>query len=1324
MYINAKHFYNFILFNFLVLLFPLHLSANQLRVIPHELYVSLDVENHTITASDRIPTQAFLGISDEPVSFSLHKNLKVQKILLNGSRNLPFIREVDKEGSQIIRFKETLPPDSETITIKYAGEIVDPVEKSKSLSFVTGDHTSGTIAPEGVYLSPETVWVPAFPNTLSKFELVVEIDENYKTVTQGELISRKIEKQKSVSRWKSDIPVDSLVLIAGKYHLTGREVDGVQISTYFLKENQELAEKYIQKCAEYLKLYSGLLGPYPYKRFDIVENFFSSGYGFPYFTLMGSGVFQRGEAAFHPGYLDHEIVHSWWGNYVYNDFRKGNWVEALTTYCANYYYKELKEGDSSAARHRKRVSVAYSQNVKPDEEYSMGQFQGKRKDFDGDIGYGKGSMIFHQLRLTVGDRIFWETLQDMAKRFGGNYAEWEDIRSLFEEKSGRNLQAFFQQWIERKEGPKLQLQNLTMTPTDKGYRVEGSVAQSGELYQAKVPIHVELGYGRKEVFHVDLREKSNPFLFDVKELPTFLKLDPEFHLFRILEPEIIPPNLNATLADPQKVFLVSEEEEDSAQTYRSLVERAMKRKGGRLAEKDESPEELLKSRSVFILGKGFLNSSSGKTIQDNLPPEIKIGVDSFEINGKKYQGPDYSLLLSIKNPHAPTKTITLYYGLGHEALQRSQYIFYYGKDGYLVYKGGRPVDRGEIDVASPGSVFNVAESLSGGIKKEQLMTHVKTLASDEMKGRLVGSPGAEKTLQYIESNLKRMGLNPEKQPFKIQLEEATIKKFRLDAKAGEKESANIYALLKGSDPKLSGEAIIIGAHYDHLGVDMDGNIFRGADDNATGVAAVLEIAEELARNKEKLKRSVIFVFFSGEEWNCIGSKFFTEKLPYPELKKIAMLNVDTIGRGVPGYYHFIGTSYYPSLFNISKKFSGSLGLKEGKNIDKYAYIKGSDHYSFHLKGIPSVDYYSSNYREMNSLKDVVAGVDQKKLTQMAKLAYVVSFQLLTDQVGLNPIQLSGEKHLANITQLTFGGENAEAYFSTGSQNLIFQSTRNGRKCDQIYTMTVAGEKVRMVSTGKGATTCAYYLADNSGIVYASTHAGGVTCPPKPDYSHGYVWPLYRDYDIYRADPDGSNVVKLTDEPGYDAEATVSPDGRKIVFTSVRDGDLELYTMDVDGGNVKRLTDEIGYDGGAFFSADSKKIIYRAGHPKDPGKVKEYKDLLEKGFIKPGELELFIMDADGSNKQQITNNGAANFCPFMHPDGKRVIFSSNLGDPKGRNFDLYIINIDGTGQERLTYNPSFDAFPMFSPDGKKLVFGSNRNSRVKGETNVFVADWVE
>ena len=324
-----------------------------------------------------------------------------------------------------------------------------------------------------------------------------------------------------------------------------------------------------------------------------------------------------------------------------------------------------------------------------------------------------------------------------------------------------------------------------------------------------------------------------------------------------------------------------------------------------------------------------------------------------------------------------------------------------------------------------------------------------------------------------------------------------------------------------------------------------------------------------------------------------------------------------------------------------------------------------------------------------------------------------------------------EKHFKNIEQLTFGGDNAEAYWSFDSKSIVFQRTslKDGIPCDQIFMGKVPekGEKFtyRLISNGKGRTTCAFFTKDNKHIIYASTHEGGEECPPVPDrskYGNKYIWPIYNSFDIYMADLDGKIVKKLTNTKGYDAEATLSPDGARMLFTSTRNGDLDLYVMDLKTEKVIQITNTLGYDGGAWFSADGKKIIWRASRPKTEVEIKEYKALLAENLVAPTQMEVFTANADGTGVKQITALGQANWAPNFLPDG-RIIFCSNHEHKRGFPFNMYLLNADGSSIEKISHDNGFDAFPMISPDGKRILFSSNRNNGGTRDTNVFVADWV-
>ena len=340
---------------------------------------------------------------------------------------------------------------------------------------------------------------------------------------------------------------------------------------------------------------------------------------------------------------------------------------------------------------------------------------------------------------------------------------------------------------------------------------------------------------------------------------------------------------------------------------------------------------------------------------------------------------------------------------------------------------------------------------------------------------------------------------------------------------------------------------------------------------------------------------------------------------------------------------------------------------------------------------------------------------------------------VNNKLSADSITYEDEKYIANLHQYTFGGDNAEAYWSYASDALVFQTAnpKGGIQCDQIFVMNVGEDgkptptPPQRISNGLGRTTCAYFMPGDSSVVYASTHLGDENCPPVPERGPEgkYVWPIYPDYDIFETDLEGNVINQLTDLPGYDAEATVSPMGDKIVFTSTRSGDLELYTCNLDGSNVFQVTHELGYDGGAFFSPDGEWLVWRSSRPKTDEEIAKYKGLLEKDMVEPTNMELYVGRVDGTEIRQVTNLGGANWAPYFHPSGEKILFSSNH-HTGGFPFNIFMINVDGTGLEQVTFDNAFDSFPMFSPDGKKLAFSSNRNNGRTRATNVFVADWVE
>ena len=665
-------------------------------------------------------------------------------------------------------------------------------------------------------------------------------------------------------------------------------------------------------------------------------------------------------------------------------------------------------------------------------------------------------------------------------------------------------------------------------------------------------------------------------------------------------------------------------------------------------------------------------------------------------------------------------------------------------------------------------------------------------------------------------------------------------------------TTNLAAILPGAG-RLAKEIVVLGAHYDHLGYGGEGSmkpnvhaIHNGADDNASGVVAVLLAGRRIARltKNAKNRRTVILALFSAEEVGLGGSAWFVDHPPRPLSRVVAMVNLDMVGDLRDNQLIAFGVESAPEWKSILDPIAARDDLKLTEKGDGYG---PSDQTSFYAKRIPVVHFFTGaheryhtpedkwntlnydgaakvaeftadvvsslargrvrptyarlavapafegdsrgygsylgtvpDYRAMDAtsggvlladvrpggpadlagikggdrivsmagtrienlydmtyaLQDhkpgetieviVIRGGEQKKLraTLGTRGAPPPESQTLQIKAG-KPFEktFEGEKHFKNIRQLTFGGENAEAYFSSDGTKLIFQATPRGAECDQEYILDLQTGDTKRISDGKGRTTCGYFVPPKDDrIIYSSTEAGGDACPPAADRSHGYVWAVYPTYDIYEAKADGSDAHRLTTTDGYDAESTWCAKGGKFVFTSDRDGDLDLYEMN-DKGEVKRLTNMPGYDGGAFYNADCTEITFRGFHPTG-AELDDYRALLAKGLVRPTVMELYVMNADGSNVRQITHNNAANFCPYFFPDGKRIVYSSNAGDPKGREFDLYAVTKDGASTERITTAPGFDGFPMFSPDGKLIVWASNRADPESHETNLFIADWVE
>ena len=661
----------------------------------HHLMIHIDPSQHLLKAEDQLEINIKWG-RPPFLSFLLNPKLKITRIV-DQRTGQPLHWYEANFSADAKRIDISLHQAAEhlILSISYEGLLYDPVVKEKGLQFVRGDQTTGLIGPEGVYLASSTYWYPSRPDSTARFQIETMIPKPFRIVTQGELVVEHLKDGYWKSKWVNELPTDSLTLVAGKYSVKTRQVDDIKVSTYFFYEDDRFSETFLNGAEEYLKIYSDLLGPYPFKKFDIVQNFFSSGYGIPTFTLLAPETIRQGKEFLRPGALDHEIVHSWWGHYVRVKPGPGNWVEALTAYCTNYYYRELKVGNEAAQKYRQDVMQKYAIQVPPSQDYPLREFEGKGTELDGQIGYGKGSMVFHMLRKMVGKDPFFSILRQFATQYGGKQASWEDIRKSFEETSGKRLHHFFSQWLDRPGGPQLKLENVGAQVTSNGYLISGEVLQEGEVYQLLLPIEVDDGVVKRRLF-LEASKRRSIFSIEVAKIPLRLTIDPDDHFFRRLSPEEIIPGLNILLEDREKVFIISDQgDEESRKIYFELAKMAKQQKGGEILSIKEVTEEKLRNSSVMFLGEGWKDPIFSKLIS-NLPQPVFFKEGSFFIKGDQVAEGDESLLLTFSNPLNPGKWVTVYFGKSTHALSRARYIFFYGWDSYLLFKNGRPKERGNF----------------------------------------------------------------------------------------------------------------------------------------------------------------------------------------------------------------------------------------------------------------------------------------------------------------------------------------------------------------------------------------------------------------------------------------------------------------------------------------------------------------------------------------------------------------------------------------------------------------------------------------------------
>lgn len=675
-----------------VLLFamPFSINADEMqknKVVNHIIEIELRLKDHTLKAIDHMSVPCN---GAEKVSCLINRSFRVLSVNTLGKRLYFTTKNIPRENAQHLEI--AIPPDLRSFNelifdIAYEGSLApspEPLEQED-----VGE-TAGTISERGVYLSPACLWYPEISSSMATFKITTITPAEYEVVTQGTLMNKKSVDNKIYTTWEENHISEGCYLVAGKYKVTNIKHNGIDIYTFFFPEEQDLAQTYRDATVRYLDMYQKLLGNYPYEKFAVVENFFQTGYGMPSFTLLGSTVVKLPfivEIS-----LGHEILHNWWGNSVFVDESQGNWCEGLTTYMADYYYKELSN-TAEAETYRKDICRKYTNYVTKRNDFPLSQFIGRTDQATQAVGYGKTTMVFHMLRRMVGDELFYRSLRKFYQDKIWHQAGWKDIQHVFEDTCKMDLSWFFNQWIHREGAPFIELGKTEVEKTPDGWVTRGEILQKDTPYRLTVPIYLESEDGNFST-SVEIKDALHTISIPTKSQPHAIAIDPHNDLFRRLSTEEIPPTIDLVLGDEDKVVIYPADNKKSSEAAYKKLARVFAEHGGVIKADIEIGEQEITQKSLFILG-GLAENKLTKQFLENLPKNFLITEDSFSVNGIVYNNQDNALLVTLKNPKNKKKGIAILFAFNPGAIEKlGSKIPHYGKYSYLIFAGGKNIDKG------------------------------------------------------------------------------------------------------------------------------------------------------------------------------------------------------------------------------------------------------------------------------------------------------------------------------------------------------------------------------------------------------------------------------------------------------------------------------------------------------------------------------------------------------------------------------------------------------------------------------------------------------
>jgi hypothetical protein len=973
--------------------------------VEHQMKIDLDPASHLLRVADTIRLPSRLAGGN--VDFLLNSVLQikdsdphVERVPAGDATGFYGINgsSVDLESQvELARYRMESVPAGGTISIVYEGVIDFGLSEQKEEYTRGFRETAGVVGEEGVFLAGSGFWYPYFDDQLIEFRLEAGVREDWHLISQGNGVSRDDE---GLARWASDGPMDEIYLVGGPLVRYSDAAGAAEALVYLHEEDDALAAKYLTTTAQYLEMYRQLIGPYPYDKFALVENFWETGYGMPSFTLLGPSII-RFPFILHSSY-PHEILHNWWGNSVFVDYSTGNWAEGLTAYLADHLVQEQR---GKGSEYRRSTLQKYRNYVKEGRDFPLSEFRSRHSAATEAVGYGKTLMGFHMLRRHLGDEAFRQALVRFYRGSRGKRASFRDLQATFEKVADEDLGWFFDAWVDRAGAASLAIAESEVTATADGFLVSGRLEQiqDGEPFPLEVPVVVHTASEDRAAL-ATFRDATADFQVTTSERPLSLSVDPEFDLFRKLDPRETPPSIGQIFGEPEILaVLPSAADEAALEAYRQLMEAWQSDSHSIETVADNEIEQLPANRAVWILGRE--NRFVSRAFGSDAGIAMTKGAAGISLAGEEVPFGDHSLVIVRRHPQ------NLEMAVGWLSVEpaaafpgMARKLPHYGKYSYLGFAGEEPTnvvkgqwaaldsplnvdlrpesERSEPLATRPPAARTALAELPPVFSQQALMEHVARLAAPELEGRGVGSDGLARAADYIAEQLRAYGLAPGGDNGSF------FQQFTVPGPDGEQqEVANVIGYLEGSKSEWSDQSFLVGAHYDHLGRGWpdvrqgnEGKLHPGADDNASGVAVFLELAKDFAATA-KPQRNLVFVAFTAEEAGRLGSEHFAEHpTPFPFDGIRGIINLDTIGRLGDGAISVLGTGTSEEWQHIFRGAGFVTGI-DSRNVPEAA--GGSDQMSFINRGIPGVQIFTAAHEDYHAPTDTPDKIDGGGLIRVA-----------------------------------------------------------------------------------------------------------------------------------------------------------------------------------------------------------------------------------------------------------------------------------------------------------------------------------------------------